>query len=367
MQRILVVKLADIGDVLTATPALRALRHTFPHAQITALVPPHCRTILQGTPLVDRLILFDKRPFDSSAGLLRPAGAAGLGALAVRLRREHFDAVVLLHHLTTPWGARKYAALTMATGAPVRAGLDNGRGSFLTHRAADEGFGAHHEVEYCNKVVELLGVEPDLGPMTFPIDETDFAHADILLANHAARPRVVMHAGSGAFSIARRWPIDRFIEVANRLSAQGATIVVVGGLDEANLGRTLADAVGPSLLDLTGRTTLRQLGAVIQRSDALLSNDSGVMHIGAAVGTPVVAIFGPSNHQAWGPWTPAGTNAIVLRSELPCSPCFYTGHSLGTPEGCPERTCLQLVTPDLVVTAIERVLEQTRVVLDTGR
>ena len=123
--RILVVKLADVGDVLTATPAMRSLRRTFPNARITALVAPHCAGLIAATGLVDETLSFDKW-----------AGAPRVG-LALGLRRRRFDAMLLLHHLTNSAGVLKYAGLATAAGAPIRAGLDNGRGWFLTHRAPD--------------------------------------------------------------------------------------------------------------------------------------------------------------------------------------------------------------------------------------
>ena len=136
MQRILVVKVADIGDLLTATPALRSLRQTFPSARITGLVSPHCVDLLSSTGLVDEVLALDK---------WRGGLPLGLGAT---LRCHRFDAMLLMHHLTTRLGVAKYAALCLAAAAAVRAGLDNGRGWFLTHRAPDLGFGVRHEVEY---------------------------------------------------------------------------------------------------------------------------------------------------------------------------------------------------------------------------
>ncbi len=354
MQRILVVKLADIGDVLTATPALRALRHAFPHAHITALVPPNSAGVLEGSALTDDLILFDKQSFESASGLLRPRAMGSLAGLGLQLRRAGFDAMLFLHHLTTAAGARKYAGLAAAAGAPVRAGLDNGRGGFLTHRVQDQGFGAFHEVEYSNQVVQLLGVEPDYGPLAFTLHDADVSQAEELLKGHTGKPRIAVHPGSGSYSLARRWPIERFTALAKGLVERlGATVIAVGGSDEQALGNAVAQAAGETALDLTGRTTLRELGAVLQSCDLLVCNDSGVMHLAAAVGTPVVALFGPSNHRAWGPWSPEAAST-VLRSDLPCSPCFYTGHSLGTPEGCPERTCLQLITPEQVLDVVQR-------------
>lgn len=332
--RILIVKVADIGDVLTATPALRSLRRTFPNASITALTSPHCAGLIERTGFVDEVLALDK-------------WSPGLSAVqAACFRRRRFDAMLLLHHLTTPRGIAKYAALSAVVGAPVRAGLDNGHGWFLTHRVPDLGFGVRHEVEYCNDVVELLGAPPDYGPLAFPVPDQDRAYAKEVVP--PVRPLVAVHPGSGNYSTARRWPVKHYHELVQRLAGGGACPIVVGGPGEESLGRALGAGT-----DLTGRTTVGQLGAVLEGCDAFVGNDSGVMHVAAAVGTPVVALFGPTNHGAWGPWDPTG-RSVVMSADLPCLPCFYRGHDLGTPEGCPNRTCLQLITVDQVAEAVER-------------
>ncbi|MSQ26578.1 MAG: glycosyltransferase family 9 protein [Dehalococcoidia bacterium] len=370
MKRILVVKLADVGDVLTATPALRGLRRTFPSSEITALVSPHCRDVLDGNRSVDRLLLFDKHLFETRGGLGTPRAAAAMATLALTLRRARFDSVVLLHHLTTPLGAAKYAGLCLAADAPVRAGLDNGRGGFLTHRAPDHGFGARHEVEYWNDVTGLLGAAPDCGPLEFPVSPGDSANAATLL-DGIPGPLVAIHPGAGAFSLARRWPLDRFARVVAAITTKlNASVVLVGGREEAGLGAALAEAgQAGRIRDLTARTTLGQLGGVLARCSLFVGNDSGVMHLAAAVGARVLALFGPSNHRAWGPWTP-NNPSIVIRSGIPCSPCLYRGHSVGTPEGCPIRPCLSMITPEQVVDTIEQLLAagtQPAVIRDPDR
>src|SRR5919201_1114472 len=146
LRRILVVKLATLGDLLTATPALRALRTAFPAAHIGVLTTPGSAVAALGLDSVDSVHHFEKAKFD------RPRDALGrlpqATGLARRLRAGGWDGLVLLHHLTTPFGVAKYAALCLASGAPVRVGLDNGRGWFLTHTAEDRGFGWRHEVDY---------------------------------------------------------------------------------------------------------------------------------------------------------------------------------------------------------------------------
>lgn len=359
MQRLLVIKLADIGDLLTATPGLRSLRATFPAAHIALLTTPHAAPLLEGAGLVDEVRVLAKAQFDHPLGLLRPDGVAALGGLAGWLRSGRFDAVLLMHHLTTAFGRAKYRALLLATGAPIRAGLDNGFGEFLTHRAVDRGFGAQHEVAYCADVAALLGAARDLGSLVFPVQPEHEEAAAALLGGLGGAPRVAVHPGAGGFSLARRWGVEKFGAVARSLAESGYRVVVVGGPDEAALASTVAAAAGPDAINLAGKTSLRVLGAVLQRCDAYLGNDSGVTHIAAAVGTPVAAVFGPTNHQAWGPWTGGAGRAVVLRAHLPCSPCMYRGHALGTPEGCPRRTCLQLVTPEQVTAAVLALLQES--------
>jgi lipopolysaccharide heptosyltransferase II len=371
---ILVMMLGDIGDVLLATPALRRLRDAYPDATITAMTKPTTIGALARSGLVDDYLPIEKHIFDRPRALLRPAVIWELFRYVRGLRRRRFDTVVLLHHLVTVWGTVKFALLTLATGAPVRAGLDNGRGRFLTHAARDLGFDAAHETEYWLRVVDALGVPSPLPRQrkrlgvralpapTFVVPDTARAAADDLL--HGALcdagldpdgPLLAIHPGSGAYSVARRWYPERFAAVADSLAERhGLVVVVVGTADE----RILADEVLGHMrrpgINLAGRTSLDELGGVLQRCTLIVGHDSGVGHLASAVGTPIVAIFGPFNHHTW---RPLGRSVVVRATPaLPCMPCVNRGFSRGYPEGCPPRYCLQEVTPAMVVAAAEELL-----------
>src|SRR5438093_8501172 len=125
-KRILAVKLADLGDLLTITPALQALRAAYPSARIDLLVPPSSASLLRGATYVDRILAFDKFPFDRKRGLLNVQRLASTARFLVGLRMSRYDALVLFHHFATRWGSFKFAAVAYATGARVRVGLDNG-------------------------------------------------------------------------------------------------------------------------------------------------------------------------------------------------------------------------------------------------
>ena len=354
MKRLLVVKLSDIGDVLTVTPALQALRQSLPELRISILVPPRSAVVLTGSPLVDEVLAFDKFRFDALsdvADLRQLAYGAGLFA---GLRAARFDALALMHHLTTYWGAAKYAALALAVRAPLTVGLDNGRGFFLDRAELDLGFGDCHEVEYWLRVAALLGAEPHPYPMSVALSATDRAAAETLLSEGG--PFVAIHPGGGGYSTQRRWPLERFVAVARSLRREaGLTPVVVGGPDEAILGAAFEAACDAPIVNLVGQTTLLQAAAVIERCRLFIGNDSGLSHLAAAVGTPVVAVFGPTNDAAWAPWSPSGRSAVV-RAEFPCRPCLYVGRAVGHDRVCQAMTCLEAVSPSQVLAAAAKLL-----------
>jgi ADP-heptose:LPS heptosyltransferase len=161
--------------------------------------------------------------------------------------------------------------------------------------------------------------------------------------------------------------VERYGEVAVNLRDRGIVPVVVGGDDAREAAATIR-SIEPIAIDLSSRTALPQLASVLSNAQLVIGGDSFIGHLAAAVGTPVVSIFGPSNADAWrpagavdatAPGTPARTSLIV-RHDLPCQPCIYTGFRLGRPAGCPDRTCLKLVTTADVERAVSRVVGVAR-------
>ncbi|MDQ6660873.1 MAG: glycosyl transferase, partial [Chloroflexota bacterium] len=155
---ILVIKMAGIGDLLLATPTLRALRETYPEARIDLLVTPDSAGLLNGWDVIDNIIVLDKYLFDYPKQMLKhPRNLLPLLPIWETLQKGHYDAVLLLHHFTLPFGRLKHQILMRATGAKWRVGLDNGHGHFLNVRVKDTGFGAMHEAEYNLAVAEAVG------------------------------------------------------------------------------------------------------------------------------------------------------------------------------------------------------------------
>ncbi|MGB1287871.1 MAG: WecB/TagA/CpsF family glycosyltransferase, partial [Aggregatilineales bacterium] len=182
-----------------------------------------------------------------------------------------------------------------------------------------------------------------------------FSKEALPLAYFAGK-RIVIHAGGGGYSLARRWNPDYFAQVADSLIETFDAQVLLVGTENDN-----ADAVRSQMqhdaLDLTGKTTLTQLADVLRSADLFIGADSGVMHIAAAVRIPVISLFGPGNHEAWQPWSPGG-NTVVLRTSPLCSPCSYVEHGIGLRHGCEARTCMQMITPQQVISTATAMLNE---------
>lgn len=337
--KILVVKLADLGDLLLSEPAIRSMRQGYPDAQIDVLTTPHAARLLPHFSTEAHPITFEKSLFDRpGADAARSARAAA--QLARMLRAKQYDLLLILHHLTTAWGTAKYRALALATGAPVVAGLDNGRGTFLTHRALDRGFGFKHEAEYMLDVAQTAG-----GSQVTP--HPQFNVSEEALPFEVPSRFIALAPAAGKYSTARIWPLEHYITLATRLVAAGHSIIVVGGSDARYAGSRIVEAAGANrVMSLAGQTSLNQTALVLRQAAAVIGNDSFPAHLAAALDRPTIALFGPSNHLAW---SPRSERAHALRLDLPCAPCLYTGYRLGRPEGCPSRTCLTQLAPAMVL------------------
>jgi heptosyltransferase-2 len=345
-RRILLLAFGDLGDTLLTVPAVRALRQHLPDAHLVLLSKELPASILGQLGLVDETIVVDKHLFDQPSSLLKPRSWLVLARLLVRLRRQRVDTAVLFHHLVTRWGAIKFALLSLASGAPTRVGIDNGRGWFLTEAVADRGFGDRHEAQYFLDVAELLGASGSL-ELEAPVSLADRGRADQLLERAQEKPLLAVHPGTGLYAPGRRWPARAFGAAAERiLDRVGGTCVIVGTDVERAEADEVASVLGDRALNLVGETSVGELGAVLERCSVTIANDGGVAHLSASVGTPVVAVFGPSNDRAWRPLL--GT---VVAADLACRPCFYRGFERGLPDGCATRECLALVTPCMVASA----------------
>jgi len=343
-RRILVLAPGGIGDVVLTTPALRALRRQHPDAHIACLVPPGAAGLLKACPFINELI---PSPIQGRGGLrdlLRHL------SFAREIRNRRFDLSVTLRH----WrGQACDGYLPYLAGVPRRVGpaLSGSRetAAIFTHPVA---IASAHQADAALEVVRGLGEDRALQLWT---TEADRAFVQRYLQGQgifAEDLLIGVHPGSSAE--VKQWPPERLAQAVDRLTlGWGARVILTGGPGEVRLAWEVARHTETSPVVVAGNLTLSQSVALIERCDLLLCGDSGPMHIAAAVGTPLVALFGPTDPRHWGPRTPRHR---VVRRRLSCGPraaCIAGPH----PE-CPRgrAACIQDITVEEVVEAAEALL-----------
>lgn len=317
--RVLIVRLDNIGDVLLSEPAIAAIRTRFPTARVDLVAGRGGRAALDGNPHVDRFVDFEA-PWHAAWRGQRIDRRAAIGRTlrALRtLRRERYDLAFELR------GDFRDILFTALTGARVTIGNGwRGGGDLLDHDVPVDR--EAHRVDFALGIAAAAGaarrkVRSQMSdrPRLY-LSEADRAFARDALMDLPA-PRVVFHLGAGFPS--KCLPIEKFAEVAAWLRrTRRASLVVIGGPDERPLAEDLASRLDFPLTSLIGRATLRQTAAVIEAADLFVGNDSGPMHLAAAVGTPIVTFFGPSEPHKYGPYT---DRYRLLEVPLACRPCDH--------------------------------------------
>lgn len=328
VRRILCVRLDNLGDVLMTTPAMRALREAAPGRRLTLLASSAGAQMAPYLPDVDEVIRYDA-PWVS--GQAEPAVQTDLH-MRRALEAGRFDAAVIF----TVYSQNPLPAALMCylAGIPRRlAWCRENPYHLLTDWAQEKEPQQHvrHEVERQLALVEHVGATTADTRMRFAVADEDRHTLDALLATHGVRPGtpcVVLHAG--ASSASRRYPPERFGEVASHIAAQlRCPVLLTGGPEERETVQRVASATRASvrryLCDLSGLLTLGQLAALLERAAVLVSNNTGPVHIAAALGTPVVDLYALTNPQH----TPWQTPSRVLFHDVACRWCYRSV--------CPER------------------------------
>lgn len=332
-QRILIMKPSSLGDIVHALPVFNLVRRRFPQAHIAWLVAPYCAGLLKGLAGLDEIILFDRRRL--GAAWKNPKALLELFRFHRDLRRRRFDLVIDLQ------GLFRSGWMAWQSGAPIRIGFANARELawiFYTHRVPIDTM-EQHAVDRYLKIAAALGCDSAPIEFRFPTTAADRQAIEALLPP-GQRIAVLM---PGANWITKRWPAEHFAALVAPLKQRfGLHSVIAGGKDAAELAPHIPEAT-----DLTNKTTIPQLIALLERADLVIANDSGPMHIAAALNRPLVTLFGPTNPIRTGPYARPDT---VIRANIDCAPCYR--------KQCPHHRCLRELSIAPVLAAIEQQLKK---------
>jgi len=335
-----------VGDAIMALPALHAVRKRFPEAEIAIVGRPYVADIYRDQEICDHLIAYDP------SGLHK--GFSGRELLAAELRAQKFDVALLLQN------AFDAAWLAWRASIPERIGYARDARSFLLTKAVPlprHGEIPAHERFYYLELLRRTGwldVVQDESFIGLHVPAEKRRIADEFLCKSGVRQGVTRIAiGAGAsYGSAKCWPPSRFAEVANRLQSEAdADVILFGTAAEANVSTAISAELRRPPIDLTGKTAITDLPALLSLCHLFIGNDSGAMHVAAAVGLPIVGVFGPTDPNGTAPVT---TRCSIVQQKAYCSPCFL--------RRCPtDHRCMTAITADMVEAAARPWLSSTQV------
>lgn len=352
---IVVIKPCCLGDLIMTTPLLEVLHHAYPDATITYVAGSWSKVVVEHVPFVTSVI---------DCGTVGIAGRYTMRdylMLALKLRRQHFDLAFVLDR------SPMLTLLPWLAGIPRRVGPDSlGRGFSLTDRVPVSASPTHlqHQADIYLDLARTLHLPLDQPHMHFvPTEQERERTSSLFTQKPEANALVAVFIGGGSNPgmelTAKRWPLERYREIVRRLVHDlNAQVLLIGGKDDAPLNQTLMDGLDRvdipenMVLNLAGTTSFGESAALLERCDLFIGNDSSPMHLAAAVGIPVLAIFGPTSPQEYGPYPLDDATHIALWNNPKGQPCFF----LGKMQPCENCTCMQSVTVDEVWSAIQTLL-----------
>jgi heptosyltransferase I len=347
--KILIVKMSAIGDVIHTLPVLTALRRHYPDAQIDWLIEETAVEAVRGHKALDHLLIWHRKSsIKAFHGGNRSAFIREIRRLADEVRATRYDLVIDLHALlkSSLWVLLARADRKAGFGR----GMEHAEGSYLFLNETIPAISMEvHALDRGLILLDALGVPTDRVVYDFPILEENEAQARTLLEAEGVKPGDLLLAiHPVALWPTKLWECERFGEVADRLIENGFNVAFTGGPADGRVIDEICVGMKQSALRFDGRTTLKTLAAVYRMACAVISTDTGPMHLAAAVETPVVALFGPT-----APWRtgPHGIEHTVLRVGLDCSPCFRKRCLTTRYEAM---ACMRRITVDSVVEAVLR-------------
>jgi len=334
-KKILIVNVNWIGDVLFSTPFIKAVREAYPDGYIACLLHPRCREMLEGNPRLDEIIIYDEEGTHKSLfGKLK---------LITGLRKKKFDIAFILHKSFTK------ALIAAFSGVRERIGYPTKNRSMLLTKAVEEPAEGMHKVEYFLNIARAAGVEVrDISYEFFIKDSHRGAAKEILAKNGVTEQDLIAAICPGGNWDPKRWPAENFAALSDSLINKfGVKAVITGAGADKKISEAILKLTKNRPVDLSGKTTLKELAAIFERAKLVVANDTGSMHLAVAMKAKVIALFGPTSPGLTGPYG-MGSYRVISKNEECDIPCYdYT---------CKDNICMKKISVGEVLQEAERML-----------
>jgi len=320
------------------TPAVRAIRKCFPGARISLLAKPWVMPVFENSEHIDRLLIYDDQG--------RHKGISGKFRLARDLKKYHFDAAILLQN------AFEAAFIAFFAGIPIRIGYNTDvRQLLLTHAVScTNEIKKHHQTDYYLNIIRGIGTGGYKRELYLTLNQRDRLRAEKILLEHqlSAGEKLVGINPGATYGPSKQWAYDRYAHLADKIQTiTKSRIIIFGGPNDEELGKKISRRMQYRPIDLSGKTNLGEAMALIERCDLFITNDSGLMHVAAALDVPLIAVFGSTNSITTGPLS---QHSRVVQAPLECSPCLR-------PE-CPNGhlNCMDHISVEMVFDVVKEML-----------
>ncbi len=343
MKKILIIKPSSFGDIIHALPVAGAMARQIPEVIIDWMVRPEYAELLENHPAIRKLFLFDRKRWADPLMFLKTVPE--IVGLIRSLRREKYDVVFDLQ------GLFRSGVLAYLSGAKLRYGFDNARefAPLFYNKKVRVETEQIHAIDRYMLFIKEMGLDPDSLDYNLKIPSEIAGRMEQLLSEdgvHGGRPLIVLNPNARWET--KRWIPDRFANLADRLvDTLDAEVVFIGGTSDADNIHSILTGVKGKVYNFSGRTTILQLAALLKRADLMVTCDSGPMHLASAVGTPVVALFGPTDPVRTGPY---GRQHRILQNTKDCAPCFK--------RSCPDDrpSCMEAISVEAVSQEVHSLL-----------
>ena len=327
MKRILIINVNWLGDVLFSTPFIKAVRKRFPESYIATMAVPRVRSVLELNPNIDEIIIYDEDgDHKSLLGKIR---------LIMFLKSKKFDIAFILHRSFTR------TLIAFLSGIKRRVGYYTKKRACLLTDAVPQPLGITHKVDYFLNIAKEFGADTDCKDYEFFVSNNDTKSVETLLRKEGVSgddKLVVINPGGNWDP--KRWPQENFAKLADLMIKNLKVKVVISGAGkDVKLARSIASSMEGEVAILSGKTTIKEMAALMKKADLVISGDTGPMHIAVSMKAPVLSLFGPTSKEITGPFG-RGFYNVLCKDIGCCVPCYNYN--------CKDNRCMKAITPEEV-------------------